>query len=354
MSDSIQEIVGKVNAERKYAALQFLSGHDTAVREGLSTGSVSLNMALAGTPYLGYVWGRIVEIFSDEGKGKTTLALHLIREAQKRGYPCAYIDAEHALDPVYMGAIGVNLEELPIHQPNFGEEAIEVLRSVLTQGIKVIVVDSVAALTPKAELEGDTGDSFMGKHARLMSQAMRQTNGLISQQKAIVLFINQTRMKIGVMFGDPTTTTGGKALAFYASYRLQLTAPRSGAEKERLDDGEVVETGIDVNVKIIKNKLFPPFRSSTIHIDYGKGINKVWDIAKFATTHLGDGGNVEIGGKVYNEKKLRSALESKEDIRESILEGIKSKYPLFSDDSVSDTTQTQNSRPLKKGKRPHS
>src|ERR1700728_4857274 len=220
--------------------------------ESISTGSLGLDIALGigGLPR-----GRIIEIYGPESSGKTTLALHVIAEAQKAGGTCAFVDAEHALDPGYARKLGVNIDELLISQPDAGEQALEIADTLVRSGaIDVLVVDSVAALVPRAELEGEMGDSHMGVHARLMSQALRKLTGSISKSRCMVIFINQIRMKIGVMFGNPETTTGGNALKFYASVRLDIR--RIGAIKER----ETV-VGNQTRVKVVKNKLAPPFRT---------------------------------------------------------------------------------------------
>ena len=265
----------------------------------VSTGSLGLDIALGvgGLPR-----GRIIEIYGPESSGKTTLALHTVAEAQKKGGICAFVDAEHALDPVYARKLGVNLEDLLISQPDTGEQALEICDTLVRSGaIDVLVVDSVAALTPRAEIEGEMGESLPGLQARLMSQALRKLTASISRSNTMVIFINQIRMKIGVMYGSPETTTGGNALKFYASVRLDIR--RIGSVKDR---DEV--TGNQTRVKVVKNKLAPPFKQVEFDIMYGEGVSKTGELIDLGVK----AGVVEKSGAwfSYNSQRLGQGREN--------------------------------------------
>ncbi|MBQ7148003.1 MAG: recombinase RecA [Pseudobutyrivibrio sp.] len=300
--------------------------------ETVPTGSISLDIALGQG---GFPKGRIIEIYGPESSGKTTLALHAVAEVQKAGGIAGFIDAEHALDPKYAKAIGVNIDELYISQPDNGEQALEITETMVRSGaMDIIVVDSVAALVPKAEIDGDMGDSHVGLHARLMSQAMRKLTGIVAKTNCVVIFINQLREKVGVMFGNPETTTGGRALKFYASVRIDVR--RIEALKQ---NGEVI--GNRTRAKIVKNKVAPPFREAEFDIMFGEGISREGDILDVATNldivqksgawyaYLGEKiGQGRENAKVYLKQNPEVCEEIADAIREHYAEADESEVGL--------------------------
>ncbi|MDR3272710.1 MAG: recombinase RecA [Flavobacteriaceae bacterium] len=295
--------------------------------EVIPTGSFGLDLALGVG---GYPRGRVVEIFGPESSGKTTLTLHAIAEAQKKGGTAAFIDAEHAFDPTYAQKAGVNIEELIISQPDNGEQALEIADNLIRSGaIDIVVIDSVAALTPKAEIEGEMGDSKMGLHARLMSQALRKLTATISRTKSCVIFINQLREKIGMVFGNPETTTGGNALKFYASIRIDIRKTAGSAIK----DGDTV-VGNRVKVKVVKNKVAPPFRHAEFDIMFGQGISKTGEVLDLGVDLgvVGKSGSwfsyqdTKIGqGRDTVKQLLQDNIELMEEIEEKIKEKLAEK-----------------------------
>ncbi len=314
---ALETALGQIERQFGKGAVMRLGENIGMAVEHISTGSASLDMALGigGLPR-----GRIIEIFGPESSGKTTLALHAIAEAQKRGGTAAFIDVEHALDPIYSRNLGVNIDELLVSQPDTGEQALEITEALVRSGaIDIVVIDSVAALVPRAEIEGDMGDSHVGLHARLMSQALRKLAGAISKSNCIAIFINQLREKVGVMYGNPETTTGGRALKFYASVRIDVRR----VETIKVN-GEMI--GSRTKAKIVKNKVAPPFREATFDIMYGTGISREgeivdlgveYDIIKrsgawfyYGETRLGQGrDNVKI--LLADNPELAAELEAK-------------------------------------------
>ena len=327
---SLESTISQIERNYGKGSVMRLGEREVIDIDTISSGSLSLDVALGigGLPK-----GRIVEIYGPESSGKTTLALHVIAEAQKNKGTCAFIDAEHALDPVYAKKLGVNTDEMLISQPDNGEQALEIADTLVnSNAIDVLVIDSVAALVPRAEIEGDMGDSHMGLHARLMSQALRKLTGSIAKSQCLVVFINQIRQKIGVMFGNPETTTGGNALKFYASVRMDIR--RIGAIKDR---DEVV--GNQTRVKIVKNKLAPTFKTIEFDIMYGEGISKTGEILDLAATR----GLVEKSGAWYSyngdrigqgRENAKNYLRDNPEVAQKIEDQIRS-------DSINDKDDTE-------------
>ncbi|WP_294494462.1 recombinase RecA [uncultured Ruminobacter sp.] len=328
---ALQAAIDQINKQFGKGSIMRLGDNKQLDIESIPTGSLSLDIALGigGLPC-----GRIVEIYGPESSGKTTLTLELIAQAQKKGKSCAFIDAEHALDPVYAAKLGVNIQNLYVSQPDNGEQALDICDTLVRSGgIDLIIIDSVAALVPKAEIDGDMGDSHMGLQARLMSQALRKLTGSIKQANCMCVFINQLRMKIGVMFGNPETTTGGNALKYYASVRLDI---RKGSP---IKDGEEI-IGNETRVKVVKNKVAPPFKTADFQILYGKGISMESEIVDLGVkTDI-----IEKSGAwfSYNGQKIGQGknnvikyLESNNDVKEEMIARIREYYKNHNDFSIS-------------------
>lgn len=290
--DALNHVLGKIEKDFGKGSIMRLGEASSMVVDSISTGSIGLDIAvgIGGLPR-----GRIVEIYGPESSGKTTVALHTVAEAQRNGGIAAFIDAEHALDPVYARALGVDVDNLIISQPDTGEQALEITEALIRSGaIDIIVIDSVAALVPKAEIEGDMGDSHVGLQARLMSQALRKLTGSIKKSNCVAIFINQLREKVGIMFGNPETTTGGRALKFYSSVRLDVR------KIDTIKQGDKI-LGSRTRVKVVKNKVAPPFKQAEFDIMYGEGISKIGDLLDIAA-------NVDIvkkSGSWYNYQDIK-------------------------------------------------
>ena len=318
---ALASAISQIERQFGKGSMMRLGDREHVVVPSISTGSLGLDVALGigGLPR-----GRVVEIYGPESSGKTTLTLQVIAEAQKAGGTCAFIDAEHALDPIYAESLGVNTDDLLVSQPDTGEQGLEICDMIVRSGaVDVVVVDSVAALTPKAEIEGDMGDAHVGLQARLMSQALRKMTANIKNSNALVIFTNQIRMKIGVMFGSPETTTGGNALKFYASVRLDIR--RIGAVKDR---DEVI--GNETRVKVVKNKVAPPFRQTEFQILYGKGIYRnaeVIDLGVAEGVVEKSGAWYSYGGERIGQGKKNAAawLDENADIRDAIERAIRAR-----------------------------
>ena len=342
--DALNHVLGKIEKDFGKGSIMRLGEASSMVVDSISTGSIGLDIAvgIGGLPR-----GRIVEIYGPESSGKTTVALHSVAEAQKNGGIAAFIDAEHALDPVYARALGVDVDNLIISQPDTGEQALEITEALIRSGaIDIIVIDSVAALVPKAEIEGDMGDSHVGLQARLMSQALRKLTGSIKKSNCVAIFINQLREKVGIMFGNPETTTGGRALKFYSSVRLDVR------KIDTIKQGDKI-LGSRTRVKVVKNKVAPPFKQAEFDIMYGEGISKIGDLLDIAA-------NVDIvkkSGSWYNyqdiklgqgRENVKKFLADNMDLTNEIEEKVRKYYKLgpeyrdLAEDELNEDNQNAN------------
>ena len=340
---ALEAALGQIEKQFGKGSIMKLGEYKEMNVEAIPTGALSLDIALGigGIPR-----GRIIEVYGPESSGKTTLALHVIAEAQKMGGEAAFIDAEHALDPVYAKHLGVDIDNLIVSQPDTGEQALEIAEALTRSGaVDIIVVDSVAALVPKAEIDGDMGDSHVGLQARLMSQALRKLAGIVNKSKTVILFINQLREKVGIMFGNPETTTGGRALKFYASVRLDIRKIENIKQ-----DGEVI--GNRARVKVVKNKVAPPFREAEFDIVYGKGISKVGNLLDIAVnldiinkagawfSYNGDKiGQGRENAKIYLEENPKIMKEVEEKIRANFSQAFE-KSLVDAEEQVEDEEET--------------
>jgi recombination protein RecA len=337
----IQQTLAQMDKQFGKGAVLQLGSRNAQAVSAISTGSISVDAALGVG---GFPRGRVTEIFGPESSGKTTLALQVIAEAQAAGGVAAFIDAEHALDPVYARKLGVDVDSLLVSQPDHGEQALEITSALISSGIiDVVVVDSVAALVPKAELEGEMGDSFMGLHARLMSQALRKVTGAVSRAGACLIFINQVREKIGVVFGNPETTTGGRALKFYSSVRVEVR--RMAA----LKDGETV-IGNRTRIKVVKNKVASPFREAEVDILYGEGISREGDLLDLGAAQ----GVVEKSGSWFSfagerlgqgRENARLFLKEHADVRRKIEAAVRQKIGLDASGAIGDAKSAHSEAP---------
>ncbi len=321
---TLDQVLSDIEKQFGKGALMKLGEHGHEKIDTIHSGSLSLDIALG---IGGYPKGRIIEIYGPESGGKTTFALHAIAEAQKNGGRAAFIDAEHALDPVYAKNLGVDIEDLLLSQPDTGEQALEICDALVkSNAISIVVIDSVAALVPQAEIDGEMGDSHVGLQARLMSQALRKLNGTISKTNTTVIFINQLREKVGIMFGNPETTTGGRALKFYSSVRLEIR------KKEQLKLGEGV-IGNRTTIKVVKNKVAPPFRSCEVDIMYGEGVSREGEIVDLAA----EAGIIEKSGAWYayqgeklgqGKENVKLLLKENNELRDELEEKVREYYEI--------------------------